>query len=241
MSETITSKDNKKVKETLSYSDGKGEYFLVEGFHMVEMAIKNKLAIRIFSLKEYPHSTEELYLTNETIIKKLSSTKNPEGIVALCKKKKEEEVASDVVIYIDEVQDPGNVGTILRSSLAFGYKDIIISKGSASLYSPKTLLSSQGAIFSLNVIEGKNEPKDDIVSLKKKGYKILSTDLKSSYPLKELEMEKPFVLVLGNEARGVNKDILSISDKKVRIEMDGIDSLNVGVAGGILLYELKNK
>ena len=77
--------------------------------------------------------------------------------------------------------------------------------------------------------------------MKEKGYKILATDLKSSYPLKELSTEKPYALILGNEGRGVNPKILSLADKKVRIEMDGIDSLNVGVAAGILLYELKKK
>lgn len=240
MNEIITSKDNKKVKEAFSYQDGKGDFFLVEGFHMVEMAIENKLATRIFSLKDYPHNGEEFYLANEAIIKKLSSSKNPEGIVALCRKKETKPFSSEAIIYIDEVQDPGNVGTILRSSLAFGYKDVFISRGSASLYSSKTLQSSQGAIFSLNIKEGKEEPLNDIKKLKEEGYEIISTDLKSSYPLKELKINKPYVLVLGNEGKGVNPGILSISDRKVRIEMDGIDSLNVGVAAGILLYELKN-
>lgn len=241
MSEFLSSKDNKKIKEALSYQDGKGDFFLVEGFHMVDMALESKQAVRIFSLKEYPHADAEFYLTNESVIKKLSSSKTPEGIVALCKKKKEEGPFSDVVIYLDEIQDPGNVGTILRTSLAFGYKDVFLSKGTASAYSSKTLSSSQGAIFKLNVQEGKLPPEEDISFFKKQGYQILSTDLKSSYPLRELSISKPYVLVLGNEGRGVSPKILALSDKKVRIEMSGIDSLNVGVAAGILLYELEKK
>lgn len=241
MSEFLSSKDNKKIKETLSYQDGKDDFFLVEGFHMVEMALENASAVRIFSLKEYPHGDVEFYLTNEAIIKRLSSSKTPEGIVALCKKKKGEKPFSDVIVYLDELQDPGNVGTILRTCLAFGYQDVFLSKGCASAYSSKTLSSSQGAIFKLNIKEGKLSPEEDILSLKEKGYKILATDLKSSYPLKELSIEKPYALILGNEGKGVNPKILSLADKKVRIEMDGIDSLNVGVAAGILLYELKKK
>lgn len=241
MSEFLSSKDNKKIKETLSYQDGKDDFFLVEGFHMVEMALENASAVRIFSLKEYPHGEVEFYLTNEAIIKRLSSSKTPEGIVALCKKKKEEKPFSDVIVYLDELQDPGNVGTILRTCLAFGYQDVFLSKGCASAYSSKTLSSSQGAIFKLNIKEGNVPPEEDILSLKEKDYKILATDLKSSYPLKELSIEKPYALILGNEGRGVNPKILSLADKKVRIEMDGIDSLNVGVAAGILLYELKKK
>ena len=241
MSEFLSSKDNKKIKETLSYQDGKDDFFLVEGFHMVEMALENASAVRIFSLKEYPHGDVEFYLTNEAIIKRLSSSKTPEGIVALCKKKKEKKPFSDVIVYLDELQDPGNVGTILRTCLAFGYQDVFLSKGCASAYSSKTLSSSQGAIFKLNIKEGNVPPEEDILSLKEKGYKILATDLKSSDPLKELNIEKPYALILGNEGRGVNPKILSLADKKVRIEMDGIDSLNVGVAAGILLYELKKK
>ena len=241
MSEFLSSKDNKKIKETLSYQDGKDDFFLVEGFHMVEMALENASAVRIFSLKEYPHGDVEFYLTNEAIIKRLSSSKTPEGIVALCKKKKEEKPFSDVIVYLDELQDPGNVGTILRTCLAFGYQDVFLSKGCASAYFSKTLSSSQGANFNLNIKEGNLSPEEDILSLKEKGYKILATDLKSSYPLKELSTEKPYALILGNEGRGVNPKILSLADKKVRIEMDGIDSLNVGVAAGILLYELKKK
>lgn len=241
MSEFLSSKDNKKIKETLSYQDGKDDFFLVEGFHMVEMALENASAVRIFSLKEYPHGDVEFYLINEAIIKRLSSSKTPEGIVALCKKKKGEKPFSDVIVYLDELQDPGNVGTILRTCLAFGYQDVFLSKGCASAYSSKTLSSSQGAIFKLNIKEGKLSPEEDILSLKEKGYKILATDLKSSYPLKELSIEKPYALILGNEGKGVNPKILSLADKKVRIEMDGIDSLNVGVAAGILLYELKKK
>lgn len=241
MSEFLSSKDNKKIKETLSYQDGKDDFFLVEGFHMVEMALENASAVRIFSLKEYPHGDVEFYLTNEAIIKRLSSSKTPEGIVALCKKKKGEKPFSDVIVYLDELQDPGNVGTILRTCLAFGYQDVFLSKGCASAYSSKALSSSQGAIFKLNIKEGNLSPEEDILSLKEKGYKILATDLKSSYPLKELSIEKPYALVLGNEGKGVNPKILSLADKKVRIEMDGIDSLNVGIAAGILLYELKKK
>ncbi len=241
MSEFITSKENKKVKEAMSYLDGKGDYFLVEGFHMVDMAIENKQAIRIFSLKEYPHGNVEFYLINETIIKKLCFSKTPEGIVALCKKKGNNDTLGNEIVYLDHLQDPGNVGTILRTCLAFGYHDVFLSKGNASAYSSKTLASSQGAIFKLNIIEGKKSSEEDIKDLKDKGYNILCTDLKSSSPLKELKLERPYVLVMGNEGQGVSKEVLALSDQRVRIEMDGIDSLNVGIATGILLYELKNR
>ena len=236
MSELITSKDNKKIKNAASYLDGKGDYFLVEGFHLVEMAIESGLATQIFTLKEY-ESNVPTYIVNETVLKKLTTTKNPEGIVALCKKKDYKNELGNKVLYLDGVGDPGNVGTLLRTALAFGYKDVILGKGSAGVYTPKTLMASQGAIFKLNILESKKEGFEEIKSLQNKGYFIMATDLKASKPPHEIDVkDKKFVIVMGNEARGVSKDIIDVSDVRVRLEMSEIDSLNVGVAGGILMY-----
>lgn len=241
MPEIITSKDNRKIKEAISYRDGKGEFFLVEGFHMVEMALSSGSARRVFSLKQYDTKGVDFYLVNEAVMKKLTTSKNPEGIVALCKKKQPKEMTGKAILYLDELQDPGNVGTLLRTALAFGYPDVILSQGTASAYSSKTLSSSQGAIFFLNVKESGFSPEEDIKTLKKEGYWILATDLRSSVPLQGLSVPSNFVLILGNEGKGVNPKLLSLSDERVRIEMEGIDSLNVGVAGGILLYELRKQ
>ncbi|MCQ2797335.1 MAG: RNA methyltransferase [Bacilli bacterium] len=239
MSEIITSKDNKRIKEAASYLDGKGEYFLVEGFHLVEMAVESGLATTIFTLKEYK-SNVQTYIVNDVVLKKLVTTKNPEGIVALCKKPTNGDVRGSKVLYLEEVGDPGNVGTLLRTALAFGYMDVYLSKGCAGVYTPKTLMASQGAIFKLNIIESKDIPVNDIKNLKNKGFYIMATDLKSSLPPSEIDVAgKKFAIVLGNEARGVAKDIISVSDQAVRLEMSGIDSLNVGIAGGILMYLFK--
>lgn len=239
MSELITSKDNKRIKVAASYLDGKGDYFLVEGFHLVEMAVESGLATTIFALKEYK-SNVQTFIVNDAVLKKLVSTKNPEGIVALCKKPINGEIKGSKVLYLDEVGDPGNVGTLLRTALAFGYMDVVLSKGSSGVYTPKTLMASQGAIFKLNIIESKDTPFNDIEKLKKDGFYIMATDLKSSLPPKDIHLDgKKFAIVLGNEARGVAKDIISISDQAVRLEMSGIDSLNVGIAGGILMYLFK--
>ncbi|MCQ2772347.1 MAG: RNA methyltransferase [Bacilli bacterium] len=236
MSEIITSKDNKRIKNAASYLDGKGECFLVEGFHMVEMAIESGLALNIFTLKDYK-SNVPTYIVNETILKKLTTTKNPEGIVALCKKPSKTNELGKKILYLDEVGDPGNVGTLLRTALAFGYYDVILGKGSCGVYTPKTLMASQGAIFKLNIKESKDLGINEINKLKDQGYYIIATDLKASVPPKEVDIkEKKFVLVMGNEARGVSRDIVDESDVRVRIEMSEIDSLNVGIAGGILMY-----
>ena len=134
------------------------------------------------------------------------------------------------------MQDPGNVGTILRTALAFGFKDIVFSKGCAFKYGFKTTQSSQGSVFKLNVVEG---DKTKLFGLKQKGYKLVSTslDVNSEY-LSKINFKKSenYVIILGNEGKGISKDIQDKSDLKIRIEINEIDSLNVGVAGGIIMY-----
>lgn len=241
MSEFIQSKDNSKVKEAFKAKEGKGETFLVEGFHLVEMALSHQMADAIFSRGDYQASVPVYRVTPE-IIAKLSSTVTPEGIVALCHKIPANPPSNSRLLYLDEVRDPGNVGTLLRTALAFGFQDVILSKGSAEAYSSKVLLASQGAIFALNFAESKQSPEQDIADLKARGYRIIVTDLKAAVPPEEIEtLDQKICLVLGNEARGVSPSILSQAHQAVRIPMGGIDSLNVAIAGGILLYLLSRK
>ena len=238
MPEIITSKDNGKVKAAFKAKEGKGDFFLVEGFHLVEMALQHQRVEAIFSLRDYAASAP-CYLVTPEIIAKLSSTVTPEGIVALCPKIPAKEPSSSRLLYLDEVRDPGNVGTLLRSALAFSFTDVILSKGSVEAYSSKVLLASQGAVFGLNFSESREAPSQDVARLKARGYRIIVTDLKASVPPEEIKtLDQKICLVLGNEARGVDPAILALADQAVRIPMSGIDSLNVAVAGGILLYLL---
>ena len=238
MTERITSKENPKIKEALKAASAKDDLFLAEGYHLVEMALEAGYVVRLFSVKPYSYPGVETILINDALLHRLAFSKNPEGIVALCHKPSPKKPQGDVVLYLDRVQDPGNVGTLLRSALAFCCHDIVLSKGTAEVFAPKTIMASQGAVFRLNLYESKADPVEDIQQLKNDGYYLLGTDLKSSLPLKELSVPRKFVLILGNEGQGVDSDVLALTDARVRIEMSGIDSLNVGVAGGILLYEL---
>ena len=237
MKEVILSRKNPKIVEASSYKDGKGELFLVEGFHSVEEAIKAKLAIRIFSLKDYQDEIEE-YLVTEEIIDKLSSSRNPEGIVALCKKKMASPIKGSRVLLLDRVQDPGNVGTLFRTALAFGFKDIILTPGCASIYNQKTLSSSQGAIFHINVIE--KEALKAIEELKKDGYEIYGTSLRNAKSSDSFanDIDK-LCLILGNEGSGLKEDILKATDANIFVDIKDIESLNVGIAGGILMHQFR--
>lgn len=235
MNDIITSKDNAKVKEAYKNKDGKGESFLIEGFHGVSMALEHGDVIAVFSEKPFPCSAP-VYLVTEDVLRKLASTPHPEGIIAFCRKKTPLPFLSERLLFLDHIADPGNVGTLLRSALSFGFHDVLLSEGCAEAYSNKVLSSSQGAIFSLNVRQSDVSSLEEALLLQKDGYRLLATDLKGAVPPETVDPKGKIALILGNEARGVTPDVLLASETRIRIPMAGIDSLNVGVAGGILMY-----
>jgi len=239
MSDFITSKANPKVKLAFSYQQKPGDHFLVEGFHAVNMALENQMVEELFLLKEDPKLKAPQHIVTPEIIEKLALSQSPEGIVAVCHQKAEEPLSSDRVLYLDRIQDPGNLGTLLRTALSFGFHDVVLSAQTCSPFNSKALMAAQGAIFSLNVIRSKQESTLDISSLKKQGYFILGTALKDAVAFETFKESEPkLVLVLGNEGQGIEPAVLSLCDSRVKISMSGIDSLNVGVAGGILMHAL---
>ena len=239
----ISSKQNTKIKEIgklisdNSYRKERKE-FVIEGFHLLEMALEDKLVKAIFSLEPIKNIDEKItnYIVSEDILKKISTQKNPQGVVAICSMRKEKEISHNNVLYLDGVSDPGNLGTLLRTALAFSFKDVILSKGSVSLYNEKTISSSQGAIFRLNIISGDEQ---NLINLKEKGYKILATEIKGSVELKNIKKSDKQVLILGNEAHGVNEKILNLADERIRIDVNEIESLNVAICGAIMMFYLR--
>ena len=239
----ISSKQNTKIKEIgklisdNSYRKERNE-FVIEGFHLLEMALEDNLVKAIFSLEPIKNIDEKItnYIVSEDILKKISTQKNPQGVVAICSMRKEKEISHNNVLYLDGVSDPGNLGTLLRTALAFSFKDVILSKGSVSLYNEKTISSSQGAIFRLNIISGDEQ---NLINLKEKGYKILATEIKGSVELKNIKKSDKQVLILGNEAHGVNEKILNLADERIRIDINEIESLNVAICGAIMMHYLR--
>ena len=234
----IASKDNKKVAHAYKLKNKsvikEFHKFLVEGIKSIELALKAGLVKEIFSLS--PLDIDEKinqYIVNDLIIKKLSNSVNPEGVIAVCQTlEKIKPSKMEKVVYLDNISDPGNMGTLIRTALAFNYDAIIVSKDSVDIYNSKVVAASKGAIFLLPILIGdlKDYHKDKVV--------ITSTLNNESVPLSEVKNDKPFILVLGNEAHGVREEIVKQSDILVKIPMDNIDSLNVSIAGGILMYEL---
>ena len=234
----IKSRQNDKIKEIVKLSNTgysrEKQLFVVEGFHALTMGLIANVIKELYTttrLYELPEEIDQ-YVVTEEIMEKISYSKSPQGILMVCKYLPVKPISSDRVLLLDNVQDPGNLGTILRTALAFGYKDVVLL-GGCSQYNEKVIAATQGAIFNLNICNSIN-----FDSLK--DYEILATEIKGSVELSEVKPPKKHVLVLGNEAHGVSEKILSQASKRIRIDISDIESLNVAVAGAIAMYKLSN-
>ena len=237
MIKVITSKNNERVKFACSLKENKNRkeqhMFLAETLKSLEMALKNNLVVEIFAL-EYVDAPSEIpqNLVSEEVLKKLSSNVNPEGVVFIAKMPEYQVNNPNKVLYLDDISDPGNMGTLIRTALAFSYDLVVVSEKCVSIYNEKVINSSKGAIFQIPVVTGKLK---DYYGT----HQILVTNLsKKAIDFNEVEVAEKFVLVLGNESHGVNKESLRLASQEIIIPINNIDSLNVAVAGGILMNKI---
>lgn len=240
----ITSINNEFIKKISKLKEKKERYknneFLIEGYHLVEEAIKANVLKFVLTNNSKDRYNVETYLVTDEIIKKLSSTTTPQGIIGVCKIDNNKELLGNKFLMLDNVNDPGNVGTLIRSSSGFGIDTIILSNDSVDIYNEKIIRATQGGIFNINIVY--RDLKEAILELKEKGITIIGTSLQSSINLKEVNAFNKYAIVLGNEANGVSKEILDLTDINVRIEMkEKLESLNVAVAGSIVMYYLYTK
>lgn len=237
MIKVITSKDNVKVKYACSLKENKyrEEYqeFLSESKKSLEMALKAGLVKEVFTYEALDIDENiPQYLVNEAVMKKLSSSKNPEGVVFVAKIPQFKKDNLNKILYLDEINDPGNLGTMIRTALAFSFDAVITSKNSVSIYNEKVLASCKGANYLIPVFQ------DDLKNIKD-GHTVIATTLDNdSIDVEELEKPEKFILIMGNEAHGISHQSLSMSDIKVKININNIDSLNVAIAAGILMHKL---
>jgi len=233
----IESDANPTYKELKKIQKGIPEkgLFLVEGEDLVEEARKNG-AIRayLFPLDTpAPWRKEPIYGLKEGLYRSLASYQSLPKVMAVCEKKLSEDLGPRLVV-LDRIQDPGNAGTIVRTALSFGYTGVLFSPDSVSVYNAKCVQATKGALFSLPV------GRYPLEKLAAKGYHIFSTALDGKDEKDVSSLPEPFALVFGNEGQGVRKEIAALGEK-LRIEMSGIDSLNVAVAAGIFLYRFQKR
>jgi len=243
----IESLENEKIKNLVKLQKRKyrneTNTYIVEGMHLVEEAYKANLIREIFLLEGEinPFKVPYTYITRE-VMKKVSSMDTPCSIIALCNKQSSNKIVGSHILLLDEIQDPGNLGTIIRSSVAFGIDTIILSENTVDLYNPKVLRATQGMYCYLNIIE--KNAKVAIKELKDNNYIILGTNVKNGINIKSLDKDNlnKYCLIMGNEGNGVRKEIQKLCDKNLYIPLnDKVESLNVGIACSILLYELRSK
>ena len=205
----------------------------MEGIKNLDLALTYGNVKTIFTSIGLPKIGKDIetYKINDEVLRKLAVSENPEGVVFVSEMLKPRKDKSDYhkIVYLDQINDPGNLGTILRTAVAFNYDAVVLSKGSVDLYNEKVIAASKGAIFLVDAFVG------DIENYKDKQI-IVSTLDEDSIPLNECKKPNDFVLVLGNESHGVSEPIIKIANQLVKIEMnDVIDSLNVAIAGAILM------
>ena len=236
----ITSTENEKVKELTKLQQKKyrdeTKTFIVEGEHLVEEAKKANQVLEIFSIEELSYPTT---VVSVDVMKKITSLDSPPSMIALCKKEEKQELLGERFVLLDEIQDPGNLGTIIRSSLAFNIDTIILSKNCVDLYHPKVIRGTQGMMFHLNIIT--MDTKEAITKLKEKNIPIYGTSVDNGIIIKNLTQEEKekYCLIMGNEGNGLSQEILNECDKRLYIPMNHkVESLNVGVACSIILYEM---
>ena len=252
----ITSKDNdfikhvKKLKDK-KYRDISNEY-VIEGVKLVAEAIQEAAPIKQIVLCDdcersdlipkdlmYEIAKYDCIYVNEKLFQYLSEVQNPQGILAIVEKNNKDEqidYSQDIIVALDDVQDPGNLGTILRTVDSVGLKQILVSKGTADCYNPKVVRSTMGAIFRIKIVEC-----DDLLKtlkeVKKHKFKVMVSSLQTENSIYDVNYNKK-VIVIGNEANGVEFNIQELADEKIKIPMLGkTESLNASVATGIILYE----
>ena len=242
----ITSKANSVVKNAkkLHQKKYRKSAYLIEGWHLFEEAVQAGVAIeKIFALENYRDQLAAFTQTvwvSEDILLDLADSQTPQGIVAVVQKEEvgQVDLSQGKFLFLEDVQDPGNVGTIIRTADAAGFTGVIVSEKSADIYSLKTLRSMQGSHFHLPIYRMSSQAL--LEEAKKAAIPVLATTLaKDSVDYRELPPIENFVLVMGNEGQGISSLMAESADQLVHISMKGqAESLNVAVAAGILIFHL---
>jgi TrmH family RNA methyltransferase len=240
----ISSLDNQKIKDikklqTKKYRE-KTNLFLVEGEHLVLEAYKAG-CLETLILKdgfEYNLDVNTISVTENVLIY-ISELDTPQPMMGVCHKKEISNAKGNIII-LDNVQDPGNLGTIIRSAVAFNFDTIVLSNDSVDVYNSKVVRASQGLLFNVNIQIG--DLTEIIPELKKDGYQIYGTKVTNGNDVKSIAKNSLFAIIMGNEGNGMSDTVSELCDSFVYINMnDKCESLNVGVAASILMYELGSK
>jgi len=241
-------KNTKKLKERKNRN--KSNKYVIEGFRLVQEAFKANVNIEYLIVAEdavekldqylssYINEDIKIYKINSNFFKELISTENPQGILAVINMNIMP-IKTDGNFYLlcDKLQDPGNLGTIIRTSHAAGVQGIILTKGTVDIYNEKTIRSTMGSIFYIP-IHYDDDNLSLVKSLKEEGFNLVVTSLDTDKDFFEEDLRGKVLLTVGNEGNGVSGEVLDLANTKVKIPMPGnAESLNVAIATSVIMYE----
>ncbi len=250
----ISSTKNEKIQKIKALNTNKGRAeqskFLCEGEHMVEEAIlSNKIVSQIIvredSVNKYINlinkANMEPIVVSSNVYNSICDTKTPQGISAVVDMFTSNTNFGGHIVALNGVQDPGNVGTIIRTADAAGFSDVLLDAQSADIYNPKTLRASMGSIFNINCYKT-DKLVDDLEKLKNQNYAIVGSTLDSDNFYERDKSINKLVLVIGNEGQGISDNVLNICSHKYKLPMRGkAESLNAAIAAAIIMYDVINR
>ena len=232
----IESVNNVNIKEYAKLNDKKYRdktgFFIIEGEHLVREAELAGVLVDAYSLDGSIGIQVSI-----PVMKKLSNLTNIPNVIGIAKKKETKEVKGNILM-LDTIQDPGNLGTIIRSAVAFGIDTIVASPETVDLYNTKVIRGTEGLIFKINYMV--TDLKEFLRNNKDK-YTIYTTNVRNGEDVSKIEINNQFILIMGNEGRGVSDDLTDFADPTIYIPIQNCESLNVAIATSIILYEFNKK
>lgn len=236
----ITSLTNQKVKEwtKLHLKKYRDRNYLIEDETLIKAAAKAGVLKEVVYCENNPYDAPSSYEVSKEVMKKIAK-RDDLTCIGIALKDETLKKPLDRIVVLDDLKDPQNVGTIIKSAVLFGFDTVIMLKDCVDVYHPKCLKASGGAVYDINIIHAADlKILDD---LKAQGFLIMATGLKrDTKELHELNCLHRFMIVLGNEGSGVSEEVYAKSDLIFKIPMQNMDSLNVAVAGGIIMYHFRD-
>ncbi|MYL19990.1 RNA methyltransferase [Halobacillus litoralis] len=243
----LTSLQNAKVKNwkklhKRKYRNQTGT-FLVEGFHLVEEVMKSGWTVKELIVREETEVTlpDDIPYTivSRDVFAAVAETETPQGVAAVVAKEDYTFTLGSLTLMLDAVQDPGNIGTLIRTADAAGFDQVIVGTGSVDIFNDKVIRASQGSLFHLPVLTG--DLTDYVGGLKDQGVEIWASTLENAASYKDLPIPEKAALVVGNEGSGISEELVEAADQQVYIPIYGqAESLNAAIAGAVLMYHLKS-
>src|SRR5690625_86191 len=244
----ITSLQNERVKQFKKLHNKKERKktntFIVEGFHLVEETHNSNLVIKEIIIKniiEVPDMLEVYPITrvSNAVFNHISQTQSPQGIAAIVKMTQPRGSLSDKVLMVDGIQDPGNLGTIIRTADAAGFASIILGDKTVDMFNDKAVRATQGSLF--HVLVRYQNLQEAISKLQRDGYSIWASALRNANIYNQVEPPEKLALIVGNEGSGIQDHILDLADELIYIPIHGkAESLNVSIAAGVLMYYINS-